>query len=61
VSDPLAAGFPDGRILSRLSGPMCQIQLPNMGLSTARAPTGAMTKIESNVQIVVVITYTFRG
>jgi hypothetical protein len=31
---------------------MCQIQLPKQGLSKARAPRGAMTKIESNVHIV---------
>jgi len=31
---------------------MCQIQLPKQGLSKARAPRGAMTKIENNVHIV---------
>jgi hypothetical protein len=40
-----------------LSGAMCQIQLPKRGLSKARAPRGAMTKIESNVHIVVAISY----
>ena len=34
-------------------GPMLQIQLPKRGLSMARAPTGATTKIDSNVHIVV--------
>jgi hypothetical protein len=32
-------------------------QLPKRGLSKARAPRGAMTKIESNVHIVVAISY----
>jgi len=32
---------------------MCQIQLPKRGLSKASAARGAMTNIESNVQIVV--------
>jgi hypothetical protein len=36
---------------------MCQIQLPKRGLSKAIAPRGAMTKIESNVHIVVAIRY----
>ena len=39
------------------SGSMCQIQLPLRGLSKARAPRGAMTKIESKVHIVVAISY----
>jgi hypothetical protein len=39
------------------SGTMCQIQLPKRGLSMARAPRGAMTKIDTNVQIVVAISY----
>jgi hypothetical protein len=36
---------------------MCQIELPKRDLSKARAPRGAMTKIKSNVHIVVVISY----
>jgi hypothetical protein len=36
---------------------MCHIQLPKRGLSMARAPRGAMTKIESNVHIVVATSY----
>jgi len=31
---------------------MCQIQLPKTGLSKARAPRGATTKMESNVHII---------
>jgi hypothetical protein len=35
--------------------------LPKRGLSTARAPKGAMTKIDSNVHIVVAISYSSHG
>ena len=35
-----------------VSRSMCQIQLPKKGLSKARAPNKAMTKIESNVHII---------
>ena len=40
-----------------VSRSMRQIQLPKRGRSKARAPRGAMTKMDSNVHIVVAISY----
>jgi hypothetical protein len=58
ASTPGRNAHPQSRTFSR---PMCQIQLPKRGLSTARAPRGAMTKIESRVQIVVAIRNSSHG
>jgi hypothetical protein len=41
-------------MVPRLVGSMCQIQLPKVGRSKARAPRGAIAKIETNVHDILV-------